>query len=110
MHLLPITQFKKEELDEAVVGMKNALMMPPPRYALVQPSLAVPDIPISQPPQCNPYDIREASRIHHDQVKVTPDEFQVPVVVMHVQLQGRWDLQYLVEEHGAAKVTLRLNR
>lgn len=32
-HLLPITRFEKEELDEAVRGMKHALKMSPPMYA-----------------------------------------------------------------------------
>jgi hypothetical protein len=86
--------------------------MPPPRYALVRPSLAEPDTAISQPPRCNPYDLHEAPRIHNDQVKFTSEEFQrhwsrgVPVVVTHVQLQGAWDPQYFVTEHGKVDVTL----
>jgi hypothetical protein len=88
--------------------------MPSPRYALAQPSSTEPDTTISQPPRCNPYDLRDAPRIHNDQVKVTSEEFQhhwsrgVPVVVTHVQLQGAWDPQYFVAdpEHKKVKVTL----
>jgi lysine-specific demethylase 3 len=94
--------------------MKHALKMPPPRYALAQPSSTESDATISQPPRCDSYDLHEAPRIHNDQVKVTSEEFQhhwsrgVPVVVTHVQLQGAWDPQFFVTdpEHKAVKVTL----
>jgi hypothetical protein len=91
--------------------MKDALKMPPPRYALARPSLAESDTAISQPPRCNPYDLHDAPKIHNDQVKFT-SEFQchwsrgVPVVVTHVQLQGAWDPQYFVAEHGEVDVIL----
>jgi hypothetical protein len=77
-----------------------------------RPPLAEPDSPISRPPCCDPHNIGEAPRIPSDQVKVAPEEFQrhwsrgVPVVVTDVQLQGAWDPQYFVAEHGAVKVTL----
>jgi len=88
-HLLPITRFTKEELDDAVQEMKHALKMPPP----------------SQPRRCDPLDFHDAPRIHNDQVKFTSEEFQrhwsrgVPVAITHVQLQGTWDPQYFVAEH-----------
>jgi JmjC domain, hydroxylase len=67
---------------------------------------------ISQPPRCDLYDFHDAPRIHKDQVKFTPEEFRrhwscgIPVIVTHVQLQGAWDPQYFVTEHGKVDVTL----
>ena len=56
--------------------------------------------------------MHDAPRIRNDQIKFTSEEFQrhwsrgVPVVVTHVQLQGAWDPQYFVAEHGKVDVTL----
>jgi lysine-specific demethylase 3 len=52
----------------------------------------------------------EAPRIRHG--KLTDSEFQsfwsrgIPIVVTHVELQGTWDPQYFIREHGETEVTL----
>jgi hypothetical protein len=72
--------------------------------------MAEADMPISQPPRCDGYDMQEAPRIRHRQL--TSTEFHahwsrgIPVIVTNVVLQGKWGPQYFVREHGETKITL----